>query len=494
MTSKRFLAFDIGASNGRALVGQWDGSRLVCENIYHFPNNPVQVGDNTYWDILRLFHEVKQGLLAYVARSGNSVDGIGLDTWGVDFGLLDRDGRLLGNPHHHRDSRFFGVAEKLKSEVGGYDVYQKTGVMIEQVASITQLYALARDRSPALEAADRMLMVPSILNYFLTGELIDEHSNMSNTGLIGYADGKPLLDLLQNMGVSAGVIPSFREPGTPAGELLPAIKKETGFASAPVIACATHDSASAVISVPADPVSNWAFLSCGTWSVLGIETSAPVTSRASYDAGLTTAATADGKFMTRKNLTGLWIVQELRRIWSQAGDALDYQEMVAMAESAPPLTAFVDVDDPRFVHPADMSEAILSYLRETGQPEPADRSVMLRVVLESIAFKYRSVLETIKNVTGARVDVLHIVGGGVNNRLLCQLTADALGIPVVAGPVEATSMGNLLMQMKGSGEIASVDEGRNLLRVSFDVTEYSPWQTDSWADACAKYLGILERR
>lgn len=493
---KRFLAFDLGASSGRAILGEWDGSRLECEDVYHFPNDRVQVRDNTYWDVLRLYHEVKQGLRSCAARVGGRIDGIGIDTWGVDFGLLDRDGRLLANPHHHRDGRFTSVAEDLRRAVGGYETYAETGVMIEQVATITQLFALARDRSPALEAARKFLMIPSLLNYFLTGNACDEYSNLSNTGIIGCRDSRPLTTLLDRMGVRCDIVPDFVQPGSILGDLLPDIKRETGLASAPVIACASHDTASAVISVPAAPSTNWAFLSCGTWSVLGIESSHPVISRESYESGLTTAATADGRFMTRKNVTGLWILQELRRGWSDDGSSLDYGQMVSMAESAPPFAASIDIDDPRFVHPADMQRAITDYLVESGQSVPQDRNGILRCVLESMALGYRSVVETIRTVTYADVDVLHIVGGGVKNRLLCQFTASALGIPVVTGPVEATSMGNLLIQMKGRGEIASVAEGRELLRSSFDTVEYLPKDRQAWDDAYASYrqrTGKIER-
>lgn len=492
--AKRFLAFDIGASNGRAIVGEWDGSRLDCECIHSFPNGPVQVGENTYWDILALYREVRNGLLAYSSRFGPRVDGIGVDTWGVDFGLYGRDGRLLGNPHHHRDSRFAEAAEDLKSALGGgYDLYARTGVMIERVATITQLFALARDASPQLEAAASFLMIPSMINSFLTGGMVDEHSNLSNSGLLDIADGKHVSALLEKIGIRPGIIPDYARPGDGLGDVLASLKADVNLESAPVIACATHDTASAVVSVPADENTNWAFLSCGTWSVVGVEVDSPITNRESYDSGLTTASTADGRFMTRRNVTGLWIIQELRRIWNESGADLSYDEMVAMAGSARPFAAAIDVDDPSFVHPPDMARAIADYLRKTGQREPEDKGEMLRIVLESLALKYRHVLETIARVTGRGVDVLHIVGGGMRNRLLCQFAADALGIPVMAGPAEATSMGNLMMQMKGSGEITSVAHGRSLLGRSFDVIEYLPSNTEAWNEAYAKYTNISGR-
>lgn len=489
--AKRFLAFDIGASNGRAIVGEWNGSRLECECVHSFPNGPVQVQESTYWDILALYKEVRNGLLAYSAAFGPRVDGIGVDTWGVDFGLYGRDGRLLGNPHHHRDSRFAEAAEELKNAIGGYELYARTGVAIERVATITQLFALAQDASPQLEAATSFLMIPSMINSFLTGAMIDEHSNLSNTGLLDIAGSKPASELLERVGIRPGIIPSFARPGDPLGEVLGWLKADTNLESAPVIACATHDTASAVVSVPADENTNWAFLSCGTWSVVGVELDSPLTNRESYDSGLTTAATADGKFMTRKNVTGLWILQELKRIWNESGDDLGYADMVAMAAAARPFVGFIDVDDASFVHPPDMSRAIADYLQATGQSAPADRGEMLRIVLESLVLKYREALDTITQNTGRKVDVLHMVGGGVRNDLLCRFTADALGIPVLAGPVEATAMGNMMIQMKGAGEIASVAQGRSLLRRSCDVVEYLPKDSAAWRQAYARYETLL---
>lgn len=490
---KRFLAFDLGASSGRAILGAWNGDRLECETIYTFPNEPQDVHGSTYWDILRLFHEVKQGLQVYATRCGPHLDGIGLDTWGVDFALIDGDGRLLANPHHHRDTRFANTAEPLHVLVDGMSVYQRTGVHIERVSTINQLYALAVQRSPVLQAANRLLMIPGVLHWMLTGELMDEHSNVSNTGLIDCQSDTPLEDVFRRIGVPPAILPPVVRPGHPFGALLPDVRRAAGLHATSVYACATHDTASAVLSAPAVPGEQWAFLICGTWSVLGVETSQPITTRDSYEASLTTAATADGRSMTRCNLTGLWIVQELRRIWSRNGATLDYGAMVEMAAIAAPFAGFIDVNDPRFVHPADMEQALLDSLRLSGQPLPDDRPALLRVVFESLALKYRITLSALCRATGIPVDVVHLVGGGVKNRLLCQFTADALGIPVLAGPVEATAMGNLMMQMRGAGLIGSVQEGREALRASADITRYEPDNPDAWACACARYQEVMRR-
>ncbi len=490
---KRFLAFDLGASSGRAILGAWNGERLECETIYTFPNEPQDVHGSTYWDILRLFHEVKQGLHACAARCGPELHGIGVDTWGVDFALIDRDGRLLSNPHHHRDARFADTADALQKLVDPMDVYQRTGVHIERVSTINQLYALAAQRSPALQIAHRMLMVPSVLNWMLTGELRDEHSNVSNTGLIDCHSGSPLEDVFLRLGVSPAILPPLVRPGQSFGTLLPSLCQATGLNNPPVYACATHDTASAVLSAPASGDENWAFLICGTWSVLGIETIHPITTPDSYEAGLTTAATADGRSMTRCNLTGLWIVQELRRIWSRSDAALDYSAMVEMAARAKPFTGFIDVNDPRLIHPADMEQSLLDCLQSSGQPLPEDRPALLRLVFDSLALKYRSVLDALRQATSMPIDLVHMVGGGVKNRLLCQSTADALGIPVLSGPVEATAMGNLMMQMRGAGLIDSVQEGREALRSSAEITCYEPKNPEAWAHAYARYRDMMRR-
>lgn len=490
---KRFLAFDIGASNGRAIVGEWDGRRLACENIRHFTNVPVHILGDMHWNALTLFGDIKNGLAEYAARFGPEVDGVGIDTWGVDFALIDRDGRLLGNPHHYRDKRSEGMPEAIRGKMDAYEIYAATGVQFELVSTISQLYSLASSNSPQLEAADSFLMMPSLFAYFLTGNRVDEHSNVSNTALLGFENDSPVLEFFERLGIPARILPRAVKPGTVLGPLLPSVQAETGMGAAPVIAPATHDTASAVISVPADPSTDWAFLSCGTWSVLGVEADRPLTSREAFDAGVTSAATADGKYMPRLNITGLWILQELRRAWERQGDTLDWGTMVRMAENARPFVAFIDVDSREFVNPPDMPKAIAQYLHNSGQSVPDDKGGLIRVAIESLALKYRDKLAKFESLTGRQKEVLHIVGGGVRNALLCRFTANATGLPVVAGPIEATSVGNLLVQMVGAGVFSSVTEGRQALRDSFDVVEYAPTDTDNWDEAYERYMTVLRR-
>jgi sugar (pentulose or hexulose) kinase len=490
-SAQRFLAFDLGASNGRAVVGEFDGSRLQCEDIYHFPNEPVHLRNNIHWDFLRLMGDIRNGIAAYVRRYGPDLDGIGIDTWGVDFGLLDEAGNLVGNPHHYRDRRNIGMLDEIDAKIGCYNVYASTGVRLEPISTLCQLYSLTRSRSCELRIASRFLMMPSLFGYYLTGECVDEHSSLSASGLYDCRSNSPAVQILDTLGIPAGLIPRIVMPGSIIGDLLPSVREELGIGPVPVIAPATHDSASTVIAVPADYSKNWAFLSCGTWSVLGIETDSPVTSRESYDAGITNATTAGGKFMTRSNITGLWLLQECTRTWGLAGEQLDYATMVDMAKSAPAFTALINVDDPVFASPGDMPKTIASYCRRTSQPEPHNKGTLIRVILESLTLRYRAVIDNITRCTGKHIDLLHIVGGGARNAVLCQCAANALRMPVLAGPIEGTSLGNIIMQMVGTGAVGSLEEGRTLLRESFELVRYEPGETDAWDAAYERYKKVL---
>lgn len=490
MSSAKFLAFDLGASNGRAIAGSFDGDRLSLETIHSFPNGYVNVSGSLHWDALRLFSEIKNGLAVAAAGYGNSVNGIGIDTWGVDHGLLDEKGKLIGNPYCYRDSRTDGLVEEMQEIVGGYEYYRATGEKLAPIYTMTQLYSLVKCASPQLRIADRLLMMPSLLSYFLTGEKLDEHSALSGGGMWNVSADSPATGLLEKFGIPSGLVCDVVRPGSPLGKLRPEIAREAGLTDAQVIAPAGHDTASAVLSVPADEKTRWAFLSSGTWSLLGIESAEPLITETSYQSDIVNAATAEGKFMSRANITGLWIIQECKRIWDRQGQALSWQEIVRLAGSAPAFTAFIDVCDPAFVCPTDMTRAIAEYCKATSQPAPEEIGTMARVIFESLALKYRQTIESIEKITGRRIEVLHIVGGGAQNVLLDQFASSACGIPVVAGPYEATAAGNILMQMVGSGAISSVAEGRQVIRRSFDVQEYLPADVQRWAEAYRKYKDI----
>ncbi|MFH2068847.1 MAG: rhamnulokinase family protein [Candidatus Omnitrophota bacterium] len=488
--SQNFLAFDLGASNGRALLGAFDGGTLGCEEVYHFPNNPVFLHSGLHWDVLKLFTEIKKGLGLCAGKHGAALSGIGIDTWAVDYGLLDRSGELIGNPYHYRDRRTEGMVEEVAGILGGYETYRTTGVRLAPINTICQLYSMVRNDSPQLSIADTFLMMPCLLNYFLSGEKLQEHSNVTTTGLYDIYKNAPAEDFFRKLGIPAGIIGKVMDPGTVVGSLRADVRKEMGLGIVPVVVPATHDTASAVVSVPADEKKKWAFLSCGTWSVLGRETEKPVTTKESYKLNITNAATAEGKYMTIANITGLWLVQECKRIWDKEGESLGYPDLVSLARKAQPFASFIDVDDQAFVNPVNMPETIIACCRNTGQRPPKDKGGIVRLVLESMAFKYKMFLEKLERLTGERFEILHMVGGGAQNRLLGQFTADALGIPVLAGPYEATALGNILMQMKGVGAIGSVSQGRALLRKSIDLIEYTPKDAERWNEVFPGYRKI----
>ena len=488
--SRKFLAFDIGASNGKTLLGKFDGETLNCEEIHHFLNEPVRLHDNLYWDILKLFAEVKKGLGLSAKKYGGDLSGIGIDTWGVDFGLLDGKGELIGNPYHYRDKRTEGMVEEINKILGGYEIYKTTGVRLVPINTICQLYSMVRHNSPQLKIADALLMIPCLLNYFLSGEALQEDSIITTTGLYDIHENTLTEDFFRKLGIPVGIMGKIVEPGTIIGNLKTGVREETGLGAVLITLPATHDTASAVVSIPADGKREWAFLSCGTWSVLGTETEKPVTTKKGYELNITNAATAEGKYMARTNITGLWLVQECKRIWDKKGENLSYPDLVNLARKAQPFFSFIDVDDRAFVNPPNMPRAIISYCRNTGQRPPQDKAGIIRLVLESMAFKYKTVLRNLERLTGKRFEILHLVGGGAQNQLLCQFTANALGVPVLAGPYEATALGNILMQMKAIGTIDSVSQGRAILRKSVNLVEYTPKYANQWNDIFPKYQKI----
>lgn len=483
----------MGATSGRVLVGLFDGERLTCEEVHRFRNEPVQVSGSLYWDILRLFQDVKHGLRRCASEYGPDISALGVDTWGADFGLIDRNGDLVGNPYHCRDKRTEGIAEEITSIINGYELYTVTGVKLADTDTICQLYSMVKQDSPQLKIAEFFLLIPCLLNYFLSGSKRQEHSVLTMTSLYDVVQDAPATRFLDRLGIPIDIMPDIVRPGAVIGRLRAQVSEETGLGAIPVVAPATHDTASAVLSVPADDNTNWAFLSSGTWSVLGIETERPITTRLSYDMGMTNASTAEGKFMPRFNIVGLWILEECKRIWEASGTTLEYRDMVGMARQAQPFSAFIDVDDGLFMRPVDMPKAIVAYCEGTSQSPPEDRGTIVRVALEGLALKYKDALRRLETVTSRKIEVLHIVGGGGRNELLSQFTANATGIPVLTGPFEATSMGNMLAQMVGTGEIDSTAQGRALLRRSLDLTEYMPEDVSGWDEAYEKYQSVVGR-
>lgn len=481
-TAKKFLAFDLGASNGRAIAGIFQDGKLELEEIYRFPNDPIKTYHSIHWDVPGLFLEIKKGLALFVQKHGKSLDGIGIDTWGVDFGLFDKNGNLLGNPYHYRDERTQGIEKEIAGIIDPYHIYEITGMTLTPISTLCQLYSMVKDRSPALKAADSFLMMPGIFNYFLTGEKAEEYTVITPSCLYDIRKNSFATRFLDRLRIPVKIMPRIVEPGTIIGNILPGVAAEVGLGKVPVIAPASHDTASAVVAVPAIGGDDWAFISSGTWSVVGIEVSEPIIARESFRLNLVNEGTAGGKYITVSNITGLWIIQECKKIWSREGEILDWPHLIGLAESAEPFTAFLDPDDKAFANPPDMPAAIIEYCKNAGQKAPKGKGAIMRIVLESLTLKYKNTLGKIESLKGKPVEVLHLVGGGTQNKLLNRLTAEATGKIVVAGPMKATAIGNIVMQAIGTGYLKSIDEAREIIRSSFKTETYYPQDKAGWDD------------
>ncbi|HZG55660.1 rhamnulokinase [Paenibacillus sp.] len=485
------LAFDLGASSGRAVAGRLEGGKLVVEEIHRFPNDPVQVGGRLYWDILRLYHEIKQGIVKARQR-GLDIRSVGIDSWAVDFGLIGANGELIANPYHYRDHHTDGMMEETFAKLSKASIYAKTGLQFLQFNTMYQLAALAKADSPALAAADKLLMIPDLLRYFLTGVMTGEYTNASTTQLLGAVSRDWDDELLAGVGVKRSLLPAVAQPGTVVGPLTPALQEELLVGPIPVVTVAEHDTASAVVAVPALDA-DFAYLSCGTWSLLGTELDRPVLTEQALAWNFTNEGGIGGTYRLLKNIMGLWLVQECKRAWDKAGGAShSFAELAALAAAAPAHAAYIDPDDDRFLNPSDMPSEIRAYCRETGQAVPDTEGEVIRCVLESLAMKYRLVLERTEALAGKTFGGLHIVGGGIQNELLCRLTANAIRRPVWTGPAEGSAIGNVVVQLIAAGDIAGLAEGRRLVRDSFGIATYEPEDAETWAAEYERFLRIVK--
>ncbi len=482
------LGFDLGASSGRALIGQLTDSRIEVTELHRFSNDPVQVGHRLQWDILRLFHEIKQGLLK-AKHQGLTLSSLGIDSWAVDFGLLDGHGELLGNPYHYRDQHTDGKLEELFKILPQAGIFQRSGIQFLPFNTIVQLFALKQADSTVLKEAKHFLMIPDLLRYFLTGEKLHEFSNATTTQLFNPATGDWDQHLLEGIGVSRTLFGQIVQPGTAAGQLRSSLKKELGITDVPVIAVAEHDTGSAVAAVPAID-ETFAYLSCGTWSLMGTEVKAPVINEASLKFNFTNEGGVDGTYRLLKNIMGLWILQECKREWERAGKSHSFPELVQLAEQAPAFNSWIDPDDVLFLPPGDMPGRIQHYCQRTGQPVPNDMGGIVRCILESLALKYRYVLGLTEQLSNQSFKGLHMVGGGIHNVLLCQWTASAIGKPVWAGPSEGSAIGNLAVQWIAGGQFSSIWEARKVIRDSFEIATYEPQESGAWNEAYGRFLEV----
>lgn len=492
MEKLNFLGFDFGASSGRAMLGAYDGKTIEISEIHRFSNDPVMLCGRFVWDVPRLVFEMKQALNK-LSRMNIKVSGIGIDTWGVDFGLLDANGHLLGLPVHYRDARTEGIQEEVFRIIPKEELFGLTGLAFNQFNTIFQLYAMKKEGDPVLDMAQTMLFMPDLLAYFLTGEKGVEYTIASTSQLLDPRTRDWSREVFDRLGLPQKLMGAIQRPGALRGRLLPEIAKECGVEEIPVYAVGGHDTASAVAAVPAGE-GEFAYLSSGTWSLLGVESAEPKCTPDVMNAGYTNEGGVDGSIRLLKNIMGLWIIQECKREWDRRSDAVDFAGLVERARKAKPFKAIIDVDDPCFLAPGDMPARIQAYCARTGQEVPKGRGEISRVVYESLALKYRWAVERLEtDILKKDVPVLHIVGGGSKNAMLNQFTADALNRKVVAGPGEGTVIGNLLMQAMAVGAIKDMRQFREAVGNSFPTEEFLPNEPEQWDAAYARYLKLTEQ-
>jgi rhamnulokinase len=494
-TTTDYLALDLGAESGRGLLGRFDGERLALEEVHRFPNGPVRLLDTLHWDVLRLFDEMKVALKK--AAEAGGLEGVGVDTWGVDFGLVGRGDVLLGNPVHYRDARTTGMLEAAFRLISRERIYEITGLQFMPINTAYQLLAMARAGSPILDAAETMLLMPDLFGWLLTGRRAGERTNVSTTQLYDPRRGDWSNEICAGFGIPPKILPSLIDPGTVLGQLRASVAEELGISRAlTVIAPATHDTASAVAAVPVTSTSgqsDWCYLSSGTWSLLGVETPRPVINAETLKYNFTNEGGVAGTTRLLKNIMGLWLVQECRRHWARLGKDASYDELIGWSAAAKPFVSLVDPDDPTFLAPGDMPARLAAYCERTGQPVPADEGAFVRCALESLALKYRWTIERLEAIVGTRINTIHVVGGGTRNALLCQFTADATGRPVHAGPIEATAAGNVLLQAIARGRIGSLADARAIVAKSFPVTIHEPRDPSAWDEAAGRFEALLGR-
>ena len=472
---KKFVAIDLGAESGRVIIG--DVSKM--EVIYRFPNKFVRVKDSIFWDILGIFNEIKRGLKEAFKKYPNQIISIGIDTWGVDYVLLDNDGDLLGNPYHYRDKRTDNIMEEVFRIIPKKEIFTETGIQFMQLNTIYQLYSFAKKKPQIFENTKYFLTIPDLLNYWLTGIIKNEYSIATTTQLYNPIKKDWSTKILNKLGFKKEIFGEIIMPGIKIGKLLPAVAREIGADSeVMVVAPACHDTGSAVAAVPVEDNINYAYISSGTWSLLGIEIPKPIINDMSFKYNFTNEGSADGGFRFLKNITGFWIIQECKKFWDENVKSYSYDELTEIALKYGPANFRIDPDDLRFLKPAliddSMIDIIKNYCHETGQKIPKTPAEIVRGVIESLAEKYTETIKMIEEITGKSIKEIYIIGGGSRNSLLCQLVANATDLPVYAGPVEATAIGNLMVQAKSMGQIKSINEGRNIIRKSFDIKKYLP--------------------
>jgi len=490
MDGHHFLAFDLGAESGRTILGTLQDDKIVTRELTRFPNGAARLAGHLHWDLLGLFEHIKGGLRACATVAGVVPESVAVDTWGVDFGLLARDGSVLGYPYAYRDDRTRGLMEAFFKHVPRERVYDRTGIQFLAFNTLFQLYAMVRQRSPLLESAHDLLFMPDLFSYLLSGEKANEFTIASTSQLLDMRGRVWSTEIMTALGVPMGLLQRVEPPGAILGKLLPSVAGEVELPEVKVVATASHDTAAAIAAIPSAG-ENWAYISSGTWSLMGVETTDPIITPEALGANFTNEGGVGETIRFLKNIAGLWLLQQSRKEWARESD-LSYAELADMAGRARPFRSLVDPDWPEFLNPPSMPDAIRQYCLVSGQPAPVEPAEFARCILESLALKYRFTLDQLRRLTNRRIEMIHVIGGGSRNELLCQFTADATGLPVVAGPAEATATGNIMVQALGLGFVRSLAEIRSVVRRSVELKMYTPSEREDWEKASVRFSQLIE--
>ena len=486
---KQVLAFDFGASSGRAILGSFDGEKITLKEIHRFSNDPVKVGNTFYWDVLRLFHEIKQGILK--AKQFGKIESIGIDTWGVDFGLIDEKGYLLENPVHYRDERNVGMIEEAEKYMSKDEMYDRTGIQFMEFNTLFQLLSLRKNRPELLERADKLLFMPDLLTYMLTGEKVSEYSIATTSQMVNIDTQKWDKELIETMGIPERILCDIVPAGTKTGVLRPELCEELGVDAVPVISVCGHDTQSAITAIPSEK-KDFAFISSGTWSLFGTELDAPVVNDKAKKLNVTNEGGYDFTTAFLKNICGLWLIQESRRQWIREGTEYSYAELEKEALAAEPFKCFIDPDAPDFVAMGDMPARVREFCKKTGQYVPETVGEVMRCIYESLAMKYKHVLAGIEDCTEKQYDRIHVAGGGTKDTFLCSMTASSCNRTVFAGPIEATVLGNIAVQFMSAGDIKDIAEARKIIANGENLKVYEPVDADKWENAYNEFVKIVK--
>lgn len=484
----KVLAFDLGASSGRGIIAELKDGKITLNEIHRFPNNGINVRGTLYWDILYLFDQIKQGIVN--AKLAGGFDSIGIDTWGVDFGLIDKNGDLIGNPVHYRDIRTEGIPDEVFKIVNKESLYEKTGIQILNFNTLFQLYYLSAHKSEMLKQADKFLFIPDLLNYFLTGVKKSEYTIASTSQMLNPYQRSWDKDLLKTLDIPESLLCDIIKTGDVLGKVTDDVCEELGIPSVNVVAVGSHDTASAVVSVPTQE-QDFVYISCGTWSLFGTELAQPQISVDGMNASYTNEGGYGGKIRYLTNIMGLWLIQESRRAWKKQGQDYSFNDLEQAAKKAEPFKCFIDPDYPDFGRPGNLPKRIQEFCERTGQYVPQTVGEIVLCIYQSLALKYRHAFLNLNKLCSKSFGSIHIVGGGTKDPFLCQLTADACNVPVTAGPIEATALGNIAVQLIAGGEISGISHAREIIKNSFDVKEYTPKNSSEWEKAYESFKKIL---